>query len=578
MNTIDLESERAPALPDRQGTTALDIKEEQQRAHGPTENTPEVSAALSQARMEAHDPSNLDSSARIPMDSASPDYDGTVAPLPAESAPATSGAPLAGAVPKEHEVPRGPADEAHAAAPAGANIRLPGAEAERISAAFVASLEARMAKSGLEELGWRDRTDLAPVLRDLEVLAGASWRAAANLWDKYRPDDPDKPIFIDADDKDPAPHVGQPESPKNDEPSFNAPGTSLDGSKWPKSDLVPAPAVLARRYLVADNKFYFRDDPNLLAFEDKGKRIATEHNDPLIARSMVELAEAKQWTSIRVKGTDEFRREVWLAASLREIEVEGYTPHEVDKARLTELRAELQPRRHNAIEQGRDRTHSVVRAAPAKQDGPVERRIEHADEHHQDAYRSLSKQQRVAVDTLRAILTERGDSAKAVAMASELATERFQQQRVYVGRLLEHGRAPYEHNPDEKQNYFVTIKTIDGDRTIWGVDLERAIGVGGIKQGDDMALVYRGRKRVTITDQVRDRGDQTTQKPIKEVNRNAWEADKLDRLRAEALERVRIAAKATEHAQPMVPVYDLPPRLEAPHPDKDRKVDPTLNR
>lgn len=579
MNTIDADPERAPALPARQEAHTFDIKEEEQRTNGRTENAPDVPAALSQARIAAHDPSNLESSATIPMDSASPDRTGPVAPLPAEVSAPTSGAPLASAVARQREVARGPEiDEARGAPPAGADIGLPGAEAERISAAFVASLDARMAKSGLEELGWRDRTDLAPMLRDLEVLAGASWRAAANLWDKYRPDDPDKPIFIDGDDKDPMPRVEPPETPKNDEPTFNAPDTSLDGLKRPKSDLIPTPAVLARRYLVADNKFYFRDDPNLLAFEDKGKRIATEHNDPLIARSMVELAEAKQWTSIRVNGTEEFRREVWLAASLREMDVDGYTPREVDKTRLAELRAEPQPRHQNAIEQARDRKQSLARAVPDKREPPVERPIEQSEERQPDAYRSLSKQQRVAVDTLRAILTERGDTAKAVAMAAELATERFKQQRVYVGRLLAHGRAPYENNPKEKQNYFVTIKTVDGDRTVWGVDLERAIGVGGITQGDDMALVYRGRKRVTITDQVRDPGGQTPQKLTKDVNRNAWEAGKLDTLRSEALEHLRVAAKATEHAQPMVPVYDLPPRSQVPHPDKDRKVEPTLNR
>ena len=71
-----------------------------------------------------------------------------------------------------------------------------------VSQTFVADLDARMAKSELEELGWRNREDLDDVMRDLEILAAKNWQLAADLWDKYRPGEIDKPVFIDGNDID----------------------------------------------------------------------------------------------------------------------------------------------------------------------------------------------------------------------------------------------------------------------------------------------------------------------------------------------------------------------------------------
>jgi hypothetical protein len=116
-----------------------------------------------------------------------------------------------------------------------------------------------MAKSDLEELGWRDRTDLDDVMRDLERLASAAWRKAATLWDKYRPEDEDKPIFIDADDKDPAPANDRTAraganhrveaSSRRDSASGDA-GTG-DAEPGPDQRLV-IPMTLVKRYLVAE--------------------------------------------------------------------------------------------------------------------------------------------------------------------------------------------------------------------------------------------------------------------------------------------------------------------------------------
>src|SRR5206468_493174 len=136
-------------------------------------------------------------------------------------------------------------------------------------------------------------------------------------------------------------------------------------------------------------------------FEDRGKRLATEHNDPDVARSMVELAEAKGWDAIRVRGSEEFKRVVWLQASLRGMEVDGYKPRAVDVSKLEELKAERAPveaaREAPATNRIEELAARQVRAQP-RREAAAEQGVA-VDEHQ----RSLTEPQRQAVEALKAI-------------------------------------------------------------------------------------------------------------------------------------------------------------------------------
>jgi hypothetical protein len=139
-----------------------------------------------------------------------------------------------------------------------------------------------------------------------------------------------------------------------------------------------------------------------------------------------------------------------------------------------------------------------------------------------------------------------------------LAAERFQHQRVYVGRLVAHGPAQYENKPDEKANYYVTLKTINGEKTIWGVDLERTMSASDIKENDDLAILYKGKNRVTVKVNERDAEGKPTGKKIDaDVSRNTWEVNKLDKMREEVQLRLRDAVRHSGGAQPVVRVYDV---------------------
>ncbi len=79
-----------------------------------------------------------------------------------------------------------------------------------------------------------------------------------------------------------------------------------------------------------------------------------------------------------------------------------------------------------------------------------------------------------------------------------------------AGRLVEHGAAPYEHNPDARESYFVTLENDKGEqRTVWGVDLKRALQEASPQIGDKIGLQHEGATPVTLPE-----GTQT--------QRNSW--------------------------------------------------------
>ncbi|MGI2036443.1 Ti-type conjugative transfer relaxase TraA, partial [Rhizobium panacihumi] len=70
-----------------------------------------------------------------------------------------------------------------------------------------------------------------------------------------------------------------------------------------------------------------------------------------------------------------------------------------------------------------------------------------------------------------------------------------------AGRLVEHGAAPYQNDPKNRDSYFVTLENDRGQKhTIWGVDLERAMKEAGPEIGDKIGLEHRGSETVRLPD------------------------------------------------------------------------------
>jgi hypothetical protein len=94
--------------------------------------------------------------------------------------------------------------------------------------------------------------------------------------------------------------------------------------------------------------------------------------------------------------------------------------------------------------------------------------------------------------------------------------EEFAQRR--GGVLIAHGEAPYEHKPGNRDSYYVTLGFANGqERTVWGVDLARAMDASDSRIGDRIGLKHVGSQRVTLPNGT-------------EVDRNSWKVVPIQEL------------------------------------------------
>lgn len=98
---------------------------------------------------------------------------------------------------------------------------------------------------------------------------------------------------------------------------------------------------------LGNTEYRFRGDSSRIAFTESTFKLATDTNSPSVSRSMVDVAQARNWSGIRVSGSEDFRRLVWLEASVRGVKAVGYDPTPAD---LDVLRREQQARLTNRIE------------------------------------------------------------------------------------------------------------------------------------------------------------------------------------------------------------------------------------
>lgn len=113
---------------------------------------------------------------------------------------------------------------------------------------------------------------------------------------------------------------------------------------------------------IGRTEYRFRGDTSRVAFTESTFRLATDTNSPSVARSMVDVAEARNWKALRVSGNEDFKRMVWLEASVRGVKTLGYEPNPGD---LEGLKREREARLVNHIEPTRDASSSAA-AVPAE--------------------------------------------------------------------------------------------------------------------------------------------------------------------------------------------------------------------
>lgn len=106
-------------------------------------------------------------------------------------------------------------------------------------------------------------------------------------------------------------------------------------------------------------------------------------------------------------------------------------------------------------------------------------------------------------------MTRHRDGVKLYANQEEFAGRKSGQNQV-TGKLVEHGVAPFEHKAGNRDSYFVTLETAQGERqTTWGVGLQAAIKQAKAEVGATIGIRHEGSVSVTLPDGT-------------ETHRNAW--------------------------------------------------------
>lgn len=113
--------------------------------------------------------------------------------------------------------------------------------------------------------------------------------------------------------------------------TWSPPEVPVDPSERRRQELL---ASLAERFTVNAGEYRSRHDQSQVAFVDRDSAVTTSRNEPEIARAMVDLAEAKGWRGLHLKGTEPFKAAAWMEASVRGLPTHGYEPTRADRERL----------------------------------------------------------------------------------------------------------------------------------------------------------------------------------------------------------------------------------------------------
>ena len=195
------------------------------------------------------------------------------------------------------------------------------------------------------------------------------------------------------------------------------------------------PANIQSRYIQTNSRLLGHlnysdiNSHDTVVFQDKGNKLSTPKEDAQTISDMLDVAQAKNWGSIKISGSKEFKQQMWLEANLRGIATSGYKPSKEDLALLANQR---ENRSRNSIE------HQPQSPEPNK-----------------PAQETPSK---------------------------ELGA-----------RLVAHGNDHYNHNPDKGMSYFVLLEKDGKQWERWGMDLERAMKESGAQVGDKVELIDKGK-------------------------------------------------------------------------------------
>ncbi len=130
------------------------------------------------------------------------------------------------------------------------------------------------------------------------------------------------------------------------------------------------PEHLRRKYYVvevdaAEAKIYADRDGEYLIAKAGRDHLVTLVANVEIVRDLVAIAAHRGWERIELTGSLEFRREAWLAASIRGIEAKGYEPSELDRAALAKMQGQFEHDQQHVFGHDPRRAGAPARRSPA---------------------------------------------------------------------------------------------------------------------------------------------------------------------------------------------------------------------
>jgi hypothetical protein len=117
--------------------------------------------------------------------------------------------------------------------------------------------------------------------------------------------------------------------------------------------------ALNAHFLRRGSEYRFCSNPQTVAFQDEGRRLTASFDHPVVAKGMVQAAQAKGWTEVRLRGSEDFKRVAWMEASLLGIKAIGYTPSRQDVERIEAAR-QIRPNRMERVSTTVKETHPVL--------------------------------------------------------------------------------------------------------------------------------------------------------------------------------------------------------------------------
>lgn len=324
---------------------------------------------------------------------------------------------------------------------------------------------------------------LDPAFRTaMTALRNRDPEAVSALWQKQVPADLSDRLLEQIATEGSAPRQGRPAEPTGsrspDVPEFNeiervrerqpqAPlasrgsesiGVNPGAHDPDSSPSPPLPDFVRRHFVRTGDRFYHRQTPDRLAFTTRGETFRAEDASVSVATALVELAQAQGWSALRVKGSRDFKRLVWEAASKRGLAVEGYVPSPAELARL---------------ETGPESTTAPRVKAPSET-------------------RLGGRERERPADPLAGELVEHGPAPFQCQPGN--SPSYFVSLRDAVGTVVTH----------------------------WGIDLERAMDESGAGAGDQVHLSRLGKQRMQLREPIRDETGAVIGHRVKETERNAW--------------------------------------------------------